>query len=89
MDAPQRQDCGVRLDLEALLQVFAGPVTDSMGVFSMEHLPDRLPKFVAAESDYLIHPCPGSVRKKRLGRLKLRRLMTHAIMATQQKGSRS
>jgi hypothetical protein len=29
--------------------VFAGPVTESMAVFSMEHLPDRKPKFVAAE----------------------------------------
>src|SRR6476646_8783776 len=34
-----------------------------MGIFSMEHLPDRWPKFVAAESGYVIHPGLGSVRK--------------------------
>jgi hypothetical protein len=49
--------------LEALLRLSAGPVTDSMGLFSMEHLPDRNPKFVAAESEYLIHPGPGGWQK--------------------------
>jgi hypothetical protein len=51
--------------LEALLKLSAGPVTESMGVLAMEHLPDRKPKFVAAESEYLIYTRALAVRDKK------------------------